>query len=40
SVSAPTTLAIDLAEAMNLTLAGFVRGDSANLYAHPERIAR
>jgi FdhD protein len=38
SVSAPTTLAVDLAIAMNLTLAGFVRGEALNLYAHPERI--
>ena len=38
SVSAPTTLAVDLAIAANVTLAGFVRGDVVNLYAHPERI--
>ncbi len=40
SVSAPTSLAIDLAVAMNVTLAGFVRGDALNVYAHPERIGR
>jgi FdhD protein len=39
SVSAPTTLAVDLAESANLTLAGFVRGEALNVYAHPERIA-
>jgi FdhD protein len=40
SVSAPTSLAVDLAVAMNVTLAGFVRGDALNVYAHPERIGR
>jgi FdhD protein len=38
SVSAPTTLAIDLATAAGVTLAGFVRGDALNVYAHPARI--
>ncbi|WP_285596369.1 formate dehydrogenase accessory sulfurtransferase FdhD [Kineosporia sp. NBRC 101731] len=38
AVSAPSTLAVDLAEEAGLTLAGFVRGDSMNLYAHPERV--
>ena len=38
SVSAPSSLAIDLAERMGLTLAGFVRGDAFNLYAHPGRV--
>jgi FdhD protein len=38
SVSAPSTLAIDLAHASGVTLAGFVRGDSFNIYAHPARI--
>ncbi len=38
SVSAPTTLAIDLALEANATLAGFVRGEKLNVYAHPERI--
>ncbi len=40
SVSAPTSLAVDLALAMNVTLAGFVRGDAVNVYAHPGRLAR
>ena len=38
SVSAPSSLAVDLAREFNVTLAGFVRGDRANLYAAPERI--
>ena len=38
SVSAPTSLAVDLAQATRLTLAGFVRGESLNVYAHPSRI--
>jgi FdhD protein len=37
-ISAPTSLAVDLAERTNLTLAGFVRGEKLNLYAHPERV--
>jgi len=38
AVSAPSTLAISLAEALGVTLIGFVRGDGFNIYAHPERI--
>lgn len=39
AVSAPTSLAVELAERTGLTLAGFVRGDSLNIYANPARIA-
>jgi len=38
SVSAPSSLAIELAERFNVALAGFVRGSRANLYAHAWRI--
>src|SRR5262249_51283114 len=38
SVSAPSSLAIDLAERMEMTLAGFVRGDGFNVYTHRRRI--
>lgn len=38
SVSAPSSLAVDLAREFNVTLAGFVRGDRANVYAAPERV--
>jgi len=31
-------LAIRLAQDANLTLLGFLRGDDATLYSHPERI--
>ena len=39
AVSAPSTLAIELAEEFGVTLVGFVRGDAFNIYAHAERLA-
>jgi len=38
AVSAPTTMAIELAQELNLTLAGFARGHSLNIYTHPQRL--
>ncbi|MBT2689766.1 formate dehydrogenase accessory sulfurtransferase FdhD [Bacillus sp. ISL-47] len=38
SKSAPTNLAIKLADDLNITAVGFIRGDTFNVYSHPERI--
>jgi FdhD protein len=38
AVSAPSSLAIDLAERFGVALVGFVRGERANVYAHGWRI--
>lgn len=38
AVSAPSTLALDLAEEGGITLIGFLRNRSMNVYTHPDRI--
>jgi FdhD protein len=38
SHSAPTDMAIDIAKAAAITMAGFVRGNRMNLYCGSERI--
>ncbi|HZN17386.1 MAG TPA: formate dehydrogenase accessory sulfurtransferase FdhD [Micromonosporaceae bacterium] len=38
AVSAPSTLAVDLAEEAGLTLVGFLRGETMNVYANAERV--
>jgi len=38
AVSAPSSLAIEVAERCNITLCGFVRGKEATVYTHPKRI--
>jgi FdhD protein len=38
AVSAPTSLAIDVAGICNITLCGFVRKDRLTIYSHPQRV--
>lgn len=38
AVSAPSSLAVEVAHHFHVTLVGFLRGDDFNIYAHPDRI--
>jgi FdhD protein len=38
SISSPTSLAAELAEALNCTLVGYLRGKTLNVYTHDRRI--
>jgi FdhD protein len=40
AVSAPSSLAVDLASESGLTLVAFLRGDSMNVYTRPDRVVR
>lgn len=40
SLSSPTSLAVELAQALNCTLIGYLRGKTLNVYAHGWRVIR
>jgi FdhD protein len=39
AVSAPSSLAVEFARDSGQTLVGFLRGETMNIYSHPERVA-
>lgn len=39
AISAPSSLAVDFAQEANQTLVGFLRGETMNVYTHPQRLA-
>ncbi|MGA9776604.1 MAG: formate dehydrogenase accessory sulfurtransferase FdhD [Candidatus Dormiibacterota bacterium] len=39
SISAPSSLAVQVAQATGITLIGFLRGSNGNVYSHPERLS-
>jgi FdhD protein len=40
SISAPSSLAIELAQEFGMTTIGFLRGPSMNIYTHPNRVGK
>jgi FdhD protein len=38
AISAPSSLAVDFARESGQTLVGFLRGETMNVYAHPQRV--
>ena len=39
SISSPTSLAVELAESLNCTLLGYLRGKTLNIYTHRWRVS-